>query len=165
MMYNGESLCMGRCHTSERIVSNFANSSEANVYTVQVKQLPNAPIHLRFDSITQTKAGIERADVTIVPGDYVQLIPAWICVRSGLQVFIGQLSIGCLSGIATSFDDIKVEHSEKEVSPTGQVVTLHGLKGDKQFIMPDMPDETDELIDAVMDVIRGGDAVISTCGQ
>lgn len=166
MMYKGESLCMGKCPLHKFILENFQKgSNEDNEYVIQIEELPNAPIRLRIDALQLSKAGVDQAMISIQSGDMGQLIPAWISIRGGLQVFIGDLNIGCLKNLRTSSDVVEVGHDRLKLPPSFESVTLSHRNGETDtFYLPALPrDDTASLSDAVMDIVRGGDAVIETC--
>lgn len=174
VMHNGVSLCMGDCAIQQTFFRNWnapnqqrsGRSQHANTYVVQIAELPNAPIKVLVNGIRDGWDGIESVSVSLQKGDLGRVVPAWICIAGGLQVFIGagpdQWRVGCIEDIKTSKEAVHVDRNDEPVTPSVGAVSV----GDQTFYLPRIPpDQTQELTAEVMRLLTGGDAVITTCGS
>jgi hypothetical protein len=172
IMHKGQPLCVGKCAISETLITNIKSTvEEENKYTIQIESLPNAPIIIRTDRLTLDSQRVVGADVSIMSGDLGRLVPAWICIAGGLQVFVGDMHVGCLNSVETSFQDIEVERDSQSIEPVVKQIQLTEMDDDghdgetDSFYLTSIPeDQTEDLAYKLEHYLLGGDAIITTCG-
>lgn len=169
-MQEGQVMCMGCAEIAPTIRANFkSNCPDKNIYTVLLEAIPNTPFKVLLDSIDPPPDDdglVTSASVMLVPGDSGLLVPGWLCLRSGLEVFIGELSLGCISRIDTGSQQVLVAHQTTPVQPLVTEVSFQRDDGSAEsFALPSLPrDQTEDLAYAMMDYLERGDAEITICG-
>eukprot|EP00928_Gymnodinium_smaydae_P019281 TRINITY_DN17387_c0_g1_i2.p1 TRINITY_DN17387_c0_g1~~TRINITY_DN17387_c0_g1_i2.p1 ORF type:complete len:342 (-),score=35.47 TRINITY_DN17387_c0_g1_i2:30-1055(-) len=124
IMQNGNSLCMGKCNIYDKLATDLARGT--NEYVIQIAQLQNAPIRLRTVPLPEpvnlaAAGGPLHYNVEFLKGDMGILVPGWICINcqhgigavgpetpipSPLSLWVSDLNVGCISGIATSTEGV-----------------------------------------------------------
>jgi len=171
---DGVAMCMNRdcSFDPDEQVGMWVKEVLGKTFTLQVAELPNAPITVSIDTLTVDQEGIAAADVSFEKGSFGMLVPAWLDfedgLHEGLQVYVGDLSIGCLSLVGTSSSSIKVlREKQKKVTRLVNTITLTQADGQSksfQYEEDSVGDDTEALGQQLWEILRGGDADIATCG-
>eukprot|EP00928_Gymnodinium_smaydae_P019280 TRINITY_DN17387_c0_g1_i1.p1 TRINITY_DN17387_c0_g1~~TRINITY_DN17387_c0_g1_i1.p1 ORF type:complete len:342 (-),score=44.23 TRINITY_DN17387_c0_g1_i1:127-1152(-) len=186
IMQNGNSLCMGKCNIYDKLATDLARGT--NEYVIQIAQLQNAPIRLRTVPLPEpvnlaAAGGPLHYNVEFLKGDMGILVPGWICINcqhgigavgpetpipSPLSLWVSDLNVGCISGIATSTEGVSpiTRGGIQSIVPKVRTVTLgadDGSEGDTFSLPMEVPDESVCLAHRVMSYLRGGDAVVQVC--
>lgn len=166
-------LCINSRRSDQCMLENWnkaktKHDTSLNKYTLMLARLPNAPFLLEVTSMQVKETTSEKtmsAQVHFMVGQLGRLVPAWICLKAPMQVFVGDLSLGCIGKISSSFDSVEVNTKRQEIQPTDVTVELAGSNGTSQvFHLPNTPvNMTTDLGLELEAYLGGGDAEIVTC--